>query len=154
MAIENNWDQPAAFAALRTVQRQACITRHVDLATGRTWLTDSWRTTSFGETAEGFFHVLGPRYRALVIGATELSRYVTNILRTLGFAVTVCDPRPEYSSDWDIDDVRLTTGMPDDEVLAMHCDPRTAVLAVSHDPKLTIWRYSRRSGLRPSMSGR
>ena len=136
VAIENSWDLAAASAAVRAIQRQASIARHVDLTSGRTWLSDSSTATSFGETAESFFHVLGPRYRALVIGATELSRYVVTILRTLGFAITVCDPRPEYSGDWDIDDVRLTTGMPDDEVLAMGCDPRSAVLAVSHDPKL------------------
>ncbi len=136
VAIENNWDQVAASVALRTIQRQASVARHVNLISGRTWLSESWREASFGEAPESFFHVLGPRYRALVIGATELSRYVVNILRTLGFAITVCDPRPEYSGDWDIDDVRLTTGMPDDEVLAMRCDPRSAVLAVSHDPKL------------------
>ncbi len=90
----------------------------------------------FGEDEESFSHLLGPRYRALLIGATELARYLGNILTTLGFAVSVCDPRPEYADSWDLADIPLSRDMPDDHVLAVGCDIRTVVLAVSHDPKL------------------
>ena len=136
VAIENTWDRDVASEALHAIQSQTCVVRNIDLVSGRTWLSGSPETVSFGETSESFFHLLGPRYRALVIGATELGRYLVNILPSLGFSITVCDPRMEYVVDWDLDHVRLTTNMPDDEVVAMRCDRRSAVLAVSHDPKL------------------
>ena len=80
--------------------------------------------------------VHGPRYRILVIGAGQLSRYLAQIAVGLDFQVTVCDPREEYTETWDIPGVMLVTTMPDDTVLAMKLDERCAVVALTHDPKL------------------
>ena len=44
----------------------------------------------------------GPRYRMLVIGAGQLSRYLCNIAVGLDYQVTVCDPREEYTEEWDV----------------------------------------------------
>ena len=44
----------------------------------------------------------GPRYRMLVIGAGQLSRYLCNIAVGLDYQVTVCDPREEYTDEWDV----------------------------------------------------
>jgi xanthine dehydrogenase accessory factor len=55
----------------------------------------------------------------------------------LDYRVTVCDPRPEYHEGWEaMAGVTLTIGMPDDVVLAMHLDANSAVVALTHDPKL------------------
>ncbi len=78
----------------------------------------------------------GPRYRMLVIGAGQLSRYLAQIAVGLDFQVTVCDPREEYTETWDIPGVRLVKTMPDDTVVAMCPDERCAVVALTHDPKL------------------
>ena len=53
-----------------------------------------------------------------------------------GFAVTVCDPRDEYSGAWSVSGVTLTKEMPDDVVLSFHPDRRSCVIALTHDPKL------------------
>jgi xanthine dehydrogenase accessory factor len=50
--------------------------------------------------------------------------------------VTVCEPREEYALSWQMPDVAIDRGMPDDVVLAMNMDGHTAVVAVTHDPKL------------------
>ncbi len=56
--------------------------------------------------------------------------------RFSGFAVTVCDPRQEYSASWAVDGTRLVTDMPDDVVTQFKPDRRCAVVALTHDPKL------------------
>ena len=78
----------------------------------------------------------GPRYRMLVIGASQLSKYIAQIAVGLGYHVTICDPRDEYTETWDIAGVDLVRTMPDDTVRAMRLDERCAVVALTHDPKL------------------
>lgn len=80
--------------------------------------------------------VFGPRYRLLLIGAGQLSAALARIALSLDFAVTVCDPREEWSDEWNLPGTRLSREMPDDRVTAMAPDARTAVVALSHDPKL------------------
>jgi xanthine dehydrogenase accessory factor len=80
--------------------------------------------------------VHGPRYRMLVIGAGQLSKYLAQIAGGLDYQVTVCDPREEYTETWDIPGVTLVKTMPDDTVVEMKLDERCAVVALTHDPKL------------------
>jgi xanthine dehydrogenase accessory factor len=72
----------------------------------------------------------------LVIGASQLSKYLAQIAVGLDYQVTVCDPREEYMETWDIPGVTLVRTMPDDTALAMKLDERCAVVALTHDPKL------------------
>jgi xanthine dehydrogenase accessory factor len=54
----------------------------------------------------------------------------------LGYRVVVCDPREEYGAEWDVPGAELITSMPDDAVLELALDPHSAVVALTHDPKL------------------
>jgi len=54
----------------------------------------------------------------------------------LEFQVIICDPREEFTADWDMPGVTLQAGMPDDAVGAIQTDSRTAIVAITHDPKL------------------
>jgi len=78
----------------------------------------------------------GPRYRMLVIGASQVSRYLAQMALGLDYQVTVCDPRSEYEETWDVAGAPLVKTMPDDTVVAMRLDERCAVIALTHDPKL------------------
>lgn len=80
--------------------------------------------------------VHGPRWRLLVIGAGQLSRYLATMAQALDYEVIVCDPREEYADVWDVPGTRLLRGMPDDVVLELRLDERSAVVALTHDPKL------------------
>src|SRR5206468_11093037 len=80
--------------------------------------------------------VHGPRYRMLVIGAGQLSKYLAQIAVGLDYQVTVCDPREEYTETWDVPGISLVKTMPDDTVIDMKLDERCAVVALTHDPKL------------------
>jgi hypothetical protein len=71
-----------------------------------------------------------------VIGARQLSRYLCRIATGLDYHVTVCDPRDEHTDVWDVPGTTLVRTMPDDTVLDMRLDERSAVMALTHDPKL------------------
>jgi len=79
---------------------------------------------------------LGPQARLIVIGAGDLSRFLCQMALGLGFEVIVCDPREESRASWQLDGVVLSHEMPDDLILRLKPDARTAVVAVTHDPKL------------------
>lgn len=78
----------------------------------------------------------GPRYRLLIIGAGQLSQYLAQVAQGLDYQVIVCDPREEYNSEWALPGVELIRDMPDDAVLALKLDAHSAVVALTHDPKL------------------
>lgn len=79
---------------------------------------------------------LGPKARLIVIGAGDLARYVCEMALSMGFEVVVCDPREEHRSTWSLEGVTLSREMPDDLVVRLRPDARTAVVALTHDPKL------------------
>jgi xanthine dehydrogenase accessory factor len=90
----------------------------------------------YDEAAQTLTTVHGPRFRLLVIGAGQLSKFLCQMALGLDFQVTVCDPREEYQDTWDVPGVTLVRTMPDDTVAAMQLDERCAVVALTHDPKL------------------
>ena len=112
------------------------IARRVDMATGTAKLGPAQATDGVDFDGERLLTIHGPRYRMLVIGAGQLSRYLCHIAVGLDYQVTVCDPREEYTDEWDIPGTRIVRTMPDDTVLDMKLDERCAVIALTHDPKL------------------
>ncbi|HET9645364.1 MAG TPA: XdhC family protein [Burkholderiaceae bacterium] len=78
----------------------------------------------------------GPRWRLLLIGAGQMTYYLATMAKALDYEVIICDPRAEYADAWDVPGVRLLRGMPDDTVVELKPDGHTAVIALTHDPKL------------------
>ena len=122
---------------LAAIEAHRVVRRRLEMATGLTSLTaaDSDDAVRFdGQVLET---VHGPRLRLLVIGAGQLSRYLASMAVMLDYRVTVCDPRDEYHEGWAaMDGVTLSRTMPDDLVIAMNLDANSAVVALTHDPKL------------------
>ena len=121
---------------LETVDRHELVARTLDLKSG----TNALAPAKWSDVLEFDGNVLktvhGPRWRLLIIGAGQLSGYLAQMAQALDYQVTVCDPREEYSNGWSLPGVELNRGMPDDVVQAMNMDAHTAVVAVTHDPKL------------------
>ena len=80
--------------------------------------------------------VHGPRWRLVLVGAGQLSRYLAEMARMLDYQVVVIDPREEYYTGWDMPGLEVNRGMPDDVVVALNMDGHSAVVALTHDPKL------------------
>jgi xanthine dehydrogenase accessory factor len=123
-------------ALLERTARHELIARTVDLATGAVTLSPARRGEPFELTATAMRQVFGPRWRMLVIGAGQLSRVLASMAQALDFEVIVCDPREEYHLTWDVPGTQFTREMPDDAVLRLELDAHSAVVAVTHDPKL------------------
>ena len=121
---------------LERLARRELVARRLDLQSGAVALTKAVA----GQSLEVFGNLLvtvhGPSWRLLIIGGGELSRFVATVAQGLGYAVTVCEPRVEYRKSWQIAGIELITDMPDDVVTALHLDSRSAVVALTHDPKL------------------
>ena len=85
----------------------------------------------------GCFHsYFGPQWRLLIIGANQLGSLLAQFAQTLDFAVLICDPRAEMRAEWQVPGVEWLDAMPDDAVVALKPDAHTAIVAVTHDPKL------------------
>jgi xanthine dehydrogenase accessory factor len=80
--------------------------------------------------------VHGPAWRLLVVGAGQLSSYLAQMAQALDYQVFVCDPRSEYAAEWNVPGTTLMSCMPDDAVIELQLDPHSAVVALTHDPKL------------------
>jgi xanthine dehydrogenase accessory factor len=72
----------------------------------------------------------------LLIGAGQLSQAVAQMAGLLDFEVLVCDPREEYAATLGLEGVTRVMGMPDDVVKELVPDAHTAIVALTHDPKL------------------
>ena len=123
-------------ALLREVETGHLVARKLDLASGFATLHPAQASEGLAFDGKVLRTIHGPRYRMLVIGASHLSRYLAEMAVGLGYDVTICDPREEYTESWDLPGVRLVRTMPDDTVQAMRLDERSAVVALTHDPKL------------------
>jgi xanthine dehydrogenase accessory factor len=123
-------------ALLDHISSGRVVARHVDLATGAWSFTDAAPTDECERTESRFTSIHGPRWRMLLIGASEISIYLAQVAETLDFKVFVCDPREEYRGAWRIPGTHWIDGMPDDAVVAFKPDGHSVVLTVSHDPKL------------------
>jgi xanthine dehydrogenase accessory factor len=122
---------------LSAVEGHRLVARRLDMRTGVVQLGEAVD----GDTLRFDGHLLvtvhGPRLRLLIIGGGQLSRYLAAMAVMLDYRVTVCEPRAEYHEGWvAMEGVTLSRAMPDDLVLAMHLDANSAVVALTHDPKL------------------
>jgi xanthine dehydrogenase accessory factor len=121
---------------LALAQRRVLTRRTLDLETGAVTLSNASAEEQL-RMAEGSLVTLhGPRLRMLIIGAGQLSQFLAQIAVGLEYQVTVCDPREEYRGSWSLPGVDVVHAMPDDVVLEMKLDSRSAVIALTHDPKL------------------
>jgi len=85
---------------------------------------------------EVFLHVFNPPLRLLVVGAVHITQALAPLAGLAGYEVTVIDPRRAFATDDRFPDVAVTTDWPDEAMARLAPDGRTAVVTLSHDPKL------------------
>jgi xanthine dehydrogenase accessory factor len=112
------------------------VVRELDLATGAVRLVRAGPDAMHEFDGHRLRTLHGPRWRVLLIGAGQLSRCVADLASMLDFEVLVCDPRDEFRQGWESVRCRFVPGMPDDAVLSIEPDERTAIVALTHDPRL------------------
>jgi len=83
-----------------------------------------------------FLRPFSPSVRALVIGAVHIAAALRPILELLGHQVVIVDPRRGFSATQAALDAEVVRAWPDDLFEELGLDARTAVIALTHDPKI------------------
>ncbi len=136
VVIEAGLDAARITALLAKIGEGNVFIRALDLRSGEWAFRMAREAEETSISALQFFCVHGPRWRLLIVGASEIAVYLAEIAKTLDFVVSICEPREEYRSAWRVSQTTFVDGMPDDAVVAFNPDAHTVIVAVSHDPKL------------------
>jgi xanthine dehydrogenase accessory factor len=121
---------------LATIGKQQLVRRRLDMKSGAVALQPGTWQDVLEFDGQALVTVHGPRWRLLLIGGGQLTRYLAEMAKMLDYHVLVVDPREEYADGWDVTGVELDRGMPDDVIQRLNLDGHSAVVALTHDPKL------------------
>jgi xanthine dehydrogenase accessory factor len=121
---------------LATIGKQQLVRRRLDMNSGAVALQPGTWQDVLEFDGQALVTVHGPRWRLLLIGGGQLTRYLAEMAKMLDYHVLVVDPREEYADGWDVTGVELERGMPDDVIQRLNLDGHSAVVALTHDPKL------------------
>jgi xanthine dehydrogenase accessory factor len=104
-------------AAQRALAAERSFTQEVD---GATW----------------FLHAYNPPARLVIVGAVHIAQALVPLAVQLGYGITVADPRRSFASEERFPNVTVSTEWPDEALDALRPDSRTAIVTLTHDPKL------------------
>jgi xanthine dehydrogenase accessory factor len=121
---------------LDKIGKQQLVKRRVEMDSGRATLEPGRWQDVLEFDGRVLYTVHGPRWRLVLIGAGQLTRYLAEMARMLDYHVVVIDPREEYAAGWNLGAVPINRGMPDDVVRELELDGHSALVALTHDPKL------------------
>lgn len=137
VVVEPLTQEEAVKPAVLALQQRQLVVRQLDLGSGQvTWPTVVPETAVQYDEGRQLTCVFGPQWQLLIIGAGQISRYLAEFALALNYQVLVCDPRTEYSNTWSVAGVTVRSDMPDEAVKSLIPDSRSAVVTLTHDPKL------------------
>jgi xanthine dehydrogenase accessory factor len=136
LVLEPLKDESKIPELLDRVQGQQLVKRKLDMDSGRATLEPGRWQDVLEFDGRVLSSVHGPRWRLVLIGGGQLTRYLAEMARMLDYHVVVIDPREEYANSWDLPSVPINRGMPDDVVRELQLDGHSALVALTHDPKL------------------
>lgn len=150
--------QPLLHAVLEARARKRPLVLVTEIGTGRQWIEIEGEPASglgagIAEAARDalrrdrsevvevagaryFLHVTSPPPRLFVVGAVHIAQALVPMASLLGYAVTVIDPRRAFVTGERFPGVTVATEWPDDALMAAELDARSAVVTLTHDPKL------------------
>ena len=85
---------------------------------------------------EIFLNVFNPALRLVIVGAVHIAQALIPMATALGYDVTVIDPRGAFADGQRFAGLDVSLDWPDEALLGMALDARTAVVTLTHDPKL------------------
>ncbi|AHN76390.1 hypothetical protein DA70_19445 [Pandoraea pnomenusa] len=113
--------------------------RELNLRTGLARVRTVSQPAAFAYSPTRLAVPFGPRWRIVVIGDGQLTRHLVSMAVPLGYRVVICDPRDIHDTMHDGDlaaHITRTREMPDDLIARLRPDGNTAIVALTHDPKL------------------
>ena len=126
---------PAEAAGTQYLLPDSAAPAELNSAAAAALAADSSRTFRTDGT-EWFLQVHNPPPRLILIGAVHIAQALAPIAEMLGFAVTIVDPRRSFASAERFPNVAVRTDWPDEALDALRPDTRSAIVTLTHDPKL------------------
>ena len=120
----------AVFAAIeegRAAGRAVTVATDLDAGTSR---------LAEPGAAEGFVNLYAPPRRLFIVGAVQIAQALAEIAQTLDLRPVVIDPRGRFLTEERFPGVDLDDRWPDEALAARGLDPASAVITLSHDPKI------------------
>ena len=108
----------------------------VPRATADPVLDQAFRFDQSGIQDGQFINIQNPPLRLVIVGAVHIAQAVIPIAQQTGYEVTVIDPRGAFATGARFPGVALHTEWPDEIMPGLALDQRTAMLALTHDPKI------------------
>ncbi|WP_395660722.1 XdhC family protein [Aestuariivirga sp.] len=99
-------------------------------------LDEAFRFDQSGSHEGQFINIHNPPLRLVIIGAVHIAQSVIPIAQQLGYDVTVIDPRGAFATGARFPGIQLHAEWPDEVIPRIGLDPRTALIALTHDPKI------------------
>ena len=99
-------------------------------------LDEAFRFDQSGSHEGHFVNIHNPPLRLVIIGAVHIAQSVIPIAQQLGYDVTVIDPRGAFATGARFPGISLHAEWPDEVLPRIGLDPRTALIALTHDPKI------------------
>ena len=135
--IEPTDQNKGMFARLLdALEQHTSISRIVNLESGAISTADESRDDAVVIQGNRMSHSLSPMCRLLLVGAGDVAKYVAEMARALEYDVTLCDPRPNYLDNWEVEGVEKTSRLPDDVVRERFSNPYSGIVALAHDPRV------------------
>jgi len=99
---------------------------------------DRFRTdrSGFLENRETFVTIHNPPLRVIIVGAVHIAQALVPLAHIAGYDAIIVDPREAFASNARFPGEKLVHDWPDDALSALKLDARTALVLLSHDPKL------------------
>ena len=88
------------------------------------------------EEGEFFINIYNPPLKLVVVGAVHIAQALIPMARLAGYDITVLDPRGAFATPERFPDVTLLVEWPDEALPRIELDRRTAIVALTHDPKV------------------
>ncbi len=99
-------------------------------------LDEAFRFDQSGSHDGHFVNIHNPPLRLIIIGAVHIAQSVIPIAQQLGYDITVIDPRGAFATGARFPGISLHAEWPDEIIPSIGLDPRTAMIALTHDPKI------------------
>jgi xanthine dehydrogenase accessory factor len=128
--VADNGFPPALFEAIEA-GREAGQTTAIatDLDSGRSWVAES-------EADAPFLNLYTPPRRLFIVGAVQIAQSLAQIAQSLGIRPVVIDPRARFLTEERFPGIELDDRWPDEAIAAWKPDRASAVVTLSHDPKI------------------
>jgi xanthine dehydrogenase accessory factor len=96
---------------------------------------DQSRTVEL-EGHDYFLHIHNPPLKMIIVGAVHMTQHLIAMAQAAGYDITIIDPRGAFATAERFPGVNLIVDWPDDIMAGLGVDHRSAVLALTHDPKI------------------